>query len=253
MVPEKIYFILLITEFILAGIVFASLFFIRAPYGRHVRSGWGPRIPARYAWIAMEFPAILVIALIFVIYRETASILSLVFLGMWELHYLYRTFAYPLLMRGGDKGFPALIAFFAFIFNIINGYINGMYLFKLADPVSASWFYDPRFIIGALLFLSGLIIHVHSDHVLRTLRKPGETDYRIPDRGLHRYVSSPNYFGEIVEWTGWAVATWSLPGLVFSLFTTANLLPRARTHHAWYVAEFREYPPERKAVIPFIY
>ena len=36
--------------------------------------------------------------------------------------------------------------------------------------------------------------------------------------GVHRYVRHPNYLGEIVQWTGWAIMTWSLAGLAFALF-----------------------------------
>jgi hypothetical protein len=51
-------------------------------------------------------------------------------------------------------------------------------------------------------------------------------------------------------WTGWAVATWSLAGLSFALFTAANLIPRAVSHHRWYRRTFADYPRRRKAVIP---
>jgi len=61
-----------------------------------------------------------------------------------------------------------------------------------------------------------------------------------------------DYLGEIVEWTGWAVATWSLAGLAFALYTAANLAPRALSHHAWYRARFPEYPPSRRALVPFL-
>jgi 3-oxo-5-alpha-steroid 4-dehydrogenase 1 len=67
------------------------------------------------------------------------------------------------------------------------------------------------------------------------------------------YVSSPNYFGEIVEWCGWALAAWSVPGLAFVIFTAANLVPRAHANWSWYIANFPDYPRERKRVIPFLY
>ncbi|MEX2589838.1 MAG: hypothetical protein WD334_06510, partial [Chitinophagales bacterium] len=73
-----------------------------------------------------------------------------------------------------------------------------------------------------------------------------------PNGGLFRYVSSPNLFGEIIEWTGWALMTWSMPTLSFAIWTWANLLPRALDHHRWYNSYFKEYPKERKAVIPFV-
>jgi len=85
------------------------------------------------------------------------------------------------------------------------------------------------------------------------LRQPGETGYRIPQGGLYRWISCLNYFGEIIEWAGWAIATWSLPGLAFAVWTFANLAPRARAHHAWYHQHFPEYPRERRALLPGIW
>jgi steroid 5-alpha reductase family enzyme len=103
------------------------------------------------------------------------------------------------------------------------------------------------------LFVAGFIVNRWADLALRSLRKPGETGYRIPYGGLFRHVSCPNYLGEVVEWCGWALATWSLPGLAFAVWTFANLAPRARAHHAWYHSNFEDYPAERKALIPWIW
>ena len=83
----------------------------------------------------------------------------------------------------------------------------------------------------------------------RWLRK---NRYKIPRGGPYRLVSCPNYLGEMVEWGGWALLTWSMPGLAFAAWTAANLLPRAMTHHRWYQDKFPDYPRERRAVIPFL-
>ncbi|MGB2854987.1 MAG: 3-oxo-5-alpha-steroid 4-dehydrogenase, partial [Dehalococcoidia bacterium] len=93
----------------------------------------------------------------------------------------------------------------------------------------------------------------HSDGILRRLRTPGETGYKIPRGGLFERVSCANYFGEIIEWCGWAIATWSLPGLAFAVWTAANLVPRARAHHKWYPSQFPDYPQQRRALIPFVF
>jgi len=82
------------------------------------------------------------------------------------------------------------------------------------------------------------------------LRRPQESGYKIPYGGLFRWVSCPNYLGEIVIWTGWAVTTWSLPGLAFALWTATNLIPRARANHRWYRNYFPDYPASRKALLP---
>jgi steroid 5-alpha reductase family enzyme len=149
---------------------------------------------------------------------------------------------------------PLAIPLLAAAFNLGNAYLNRHYLFYFSDGrYTADWLRDPRFIIGALLFIAGFAINRWADDTLRQLRQPGETGYRIPRGGLYRYISCPNYFGEILEWTGWAVATWSLPGLTFAVWTFANLAPRAISHYSWYHEEFEDYPAERKALIPDVW
>ena len=152
-----------------------------------------------------------------------------------------------------EKRFPIMIIAFAFIFNSLNGYANGVFLASAPPfPVGAFW---PGFraCIGIALFAGGFVTHVWADRDLRRLRAPGEVGYKIPRGGLFNLVSSPNYFGEIAEWCGWALAAWSVPGLGFALFTIANLVPRAHANRAWYILRFPEYPRERKRVFPFIY
>ena len=138
-------------------------------------------------------------------------------------------------------------------FNLGNAYINGRYLFELSGGYAEHWLTDWRFITGAVIFLAGYITNRWADAKLRSLRRPGELDYKIPQGGLFRWVSCPNYLGEILEWGGWAMATWSLPGLAFAFWTFANLAPRAFTHHAWYQRNFPEYPKERRALIPWVF
>ena len=70
-----------------------------------------------------------------------------------------------------------------------------------------------------MLFRSGMFINLHSDHVIRHLRKPGDTRHYLPAKGLYRYVTSANYFGELVEWTGFAILTASPAAWVFVWWT----------------------------------
>ena len=76
--------------------------------------------------------------------------------------------------------------------------------------------------------------------------------YYLPEGGLYDLVSSPNYLGEIIEWSGWAIATWSLPGLLFALGAVGCIGVRSIHTHKWYKDCFKDYPKNRKALIPFI-
>ncbi|XP_056443255.1 3-oxo-5-alpha-steroid 4-dehydrogenase 2-like [Gadus chalcogrammus] len=110
----------------------------------------------------------------------------------------------------------------------------------------------PGDVCRLLLFFAGLIINIHNDHLLRSLRKPGEVHYRIPRGGMFEFVSGANYFGEILEWFGYAVAVWSLPAAAFFLFTSCTIGPRAIHHHRFYQQQFKDYPQSRTALIPFL-
>ena len=248
-----LYSIAIAVIFASAPCVFATLFFFTAPYGRHYRTGWGPTVSPRAGWILMELPALLVIGATVLFSGRNVSPMALVLLGLWEAHYLYRACLFPFLMRQNGKRFPVLLILFAAIFNSLNGYANGTFLAH-ASPFPADGLLPRvRLCVGIALFVVGFLIHVSADHNLRNLRAPGEGGYKVPRGGLFEYVANPNYFGEIVEWTGFALAAWSIPGLGFAVFTVANLVPRAYSNRAWYIAKFPDYPKERKRVIPLVF
>jgi 3-oxo-5-alpha-steroid 4-dehydrogenase 1 len=236
----------------LGAIVFAALFFTVAPYGRHRRQGWGPTIDDTLGWVLMEAPSAITVAVCFALGDRRTSPVAVAFVLLWEAHYIHRAFIFPFRRSGAPRRMPVLVALMAIVFNLMNGYLNGRWLNTLSPPYPSSWLTDPRFLVGVTLFVAGYLINLQSDEILRRLRAPGETGYKIPVGGLYRWVSSPNYFGEMIEWTGFAIATWSLPGLAFALWTAANLVPRAISHHRWYKEKFPDYPAERRALIPYL-
>jgi hypothetical protein len=58
---------------------------------------------------------------------------------------------------------------------------------------------------------------------------------------------------EIIEWTGFALMSWSPAALALAFYTVANLAPRASAHLNWYRKKFSDYPSERKALIPHLW
>ncbi len=240
---------LLIAWFVMAAVVFITLFFIPAPYGRHIRRGWGPAFTNRTGWLLMEAPAPLAFAALYLAGGNRSSLTALVFLLLWEAHYIHRAFIYPLSLQNRERKMPLTVVLFGFVFNLGNAYLNGRYLFTFAS-YAAGWLSDYRFFLGVLAFIAGFIINRNADEVLRHLRQGNESEYQIPFGGMYHWISCPNYFGEILTWVGWAIATWSLPGLAFAVWTIANLAPRARAHHLWYLQHFPDYPRKRKALIP---
>jgi protein-S-isoprenylcysteine O-methyltransferase Ste14 len=200
----------------------------------------------------MESPSVFAFAYFFLASPHASSNVPFVLFLLWEAHYVQRTLVYPFLMRvrGGDT-MPLAIATSGFVFNLINSFLNANWIGRYGDYPSA-WLADPRFVLGAAVFGAGYVINRQSDAILRNLRKPGESGYRIPSGGLYGLLSCPNYFGELTIWTGWTIATWSLAGLSFAVFTAANLVPRALANHRWYRKTFPDYPAERRAIVPFL-
>ncbi len=250
---EVEFFDLLLIAFGLASvIIFIVLFFISAPYGKHVRTNWGPIINNKYGWFIMEVPTVFIYLLFFFLGNKTVKIVPIIFLIIWETHYIQRAFIFPFLIRGSNK-MPISIILFGMLFNCVNTYIQSRWVNTFSKDYNITWVFTPFFIGGIILFFVGFIINLQSDHIIRNLRAPNESNHKIPQGGLFKYVSCPNYLGEIIEWGGWAIMTWSIPGVIFLAWTFANLAPRARSNHLWYKNHFSDYPEKRKALIPFIF
>jgi steroid 5-alpha reductase family enzyme len=139
------------------------------------------------------------------------------------------------------------------LYQMLGAGCYGRYLFQLSRSYPDDWMKDWRFLIGGSLFIIGYMINRSADTILRGLRETGQGEYGIPRQGMYRWISCPNYLGEIMIWVGWAVATWSVVGWAFAVWTMANLVPRAWAHHRWYQERFPDYPPRRKALLPGVW
>ena len=198
--------IFLIVMAAIAVIVFIALYFVEAGYGMLFDKKWGVPISNKVAWVCMEAPVFIVMFLLWnSSERQFETVPFLIFL-FFELHYFQRSFIFPLLMKGKSK-MPIGIMLMGITFNVLNGYMQGQWLFHLAPAnlYTNDWLYTPQFIIGTLLFFIGMGINIHSDHIVRHLRKPGDTNHYLPKGGIFNYVTSANYFGEILEWCGFAI------------------------------------------------
>lgn len=208
---------------------------MKAPYGKFYQDGYGIAFDGKLAFSLYEI--ISPISLLFVT-RQPLAVL-------YVMHYIYRAIIYPFFISHSMKPQSILVILSAFFFNLLNGYNNGHGL-KSSTP---NYF-------GVVVFLLGLGINMHSDYHLANLRvsnpsrKQGE--YFIPTAGLFRYVSSANYAGECLEWLGWAILVQTQAGWAFWFCTLGNLVPRALDTHKWYKMKFKDYPKDRKAIIPFI-
>ena len=231
---------------LIALIVFPINLIYKAPYGKHSTKKWGKSIDNKTGWIMMELPALLTCPLIYFAIVEEIN-LSIVFIILWITHYFNRTIIYPLRIKTKGKKIPIAIVASAFFFNMVNGVFNGYFL-TLVQFESISHMY---LILGLIIFIIGFYINVSSDNILIKLRTK-QKGYVIPKGKLFNYVSCPNFFGEIIEWLGFAIMTLNPGSLSFLIWTICNLIPRSKAHHKWYQESFKNYPKKRKAVIPYL-
>jgi len=235
----------------LALVLFPIQLFVTAPYGRHMRAGWGPGIPNRLGWFVMESVSLALFAFLFLAGTTPKGAPAWIFFALWALHYTNRSLIFPWRTHTTGKSIPVLIVVWAILFNCVNATLNGVELGSRLVYAN-SWLSDIRFLSGLVIFWTGAAINLWADDRLIALRSGSVTGYTIPRGGLFQRISCPNLFGEIVQWSGFALMCWNLPALSFAVWTTSNLLPRALSHHAWYRANFPDYPAARKAVIPFV-
>ena len=221
-----------------------------APYGRHTRTDWGPSIGNRLGWTIMEVVSLVVFVGLFLFGPTEKTAPMWVFFALWAAHYINRSLIFPWRTHTAGKTIPLAIVGSAILFNMVNAGLNGYALGWSGATYPVSWLTDPRFLIGLAVFAAGAAINIWADNKLIALRADGSTGYAIPRGGLFNIVSCPNHMGEIVQWSGFALMVWNLPALSFAVWTAANLIPRAISHHKWYRNTFPDYPQERRAVIP---
>ena len=240
----------------LAIIVFIALNFFNAGYGYLRTRSWGYAINNKLGWLIMEAPVFILMLALYASSDRVGNPTIIIITSLFLIHYFQRSFIFPFLIRGKSK-MPLAIIAMGMIFNTMNAYMQGFWLYKYSpsDMYTIEWLHSWQFIVGCAIFITGMVINIHSDHIIRHLRKNGDTKHYIPKGGLFKYVSSANYFGEIVQWWGFAILTWSISGVVFAIWTGANLIPRAKSLYTKYCEEFGEefIKLKRKKVIPFIY
>ncbi|KAK5898652.1 hypothetical protein CesoFtcFv8_008208 [Champsocephalus esox] len=223
------------------------------PYGRY-RAPRSRCCPARLAWFLQEAPALLLPLMLLLLPGEQGGRAGgrtggTLLICTFMLHYFHRSCIYALRTRG--QPVPLDIVLFAAVFCALNGFLQAHSLLHCTVyPQDALT--QARMAVGLLLFLFGMTVNIHSDNILRKLRRPGETVYRIPHGGLFEFVSGANFLGEILEWIGFAVAAGSFPAFAFAFFTVCSIGPRACHHHRDYLKRFEDYPRCRRAIVPFL-
>lgn len=256
---NSVYDAVLTFAFGFAAFVIIGGFFGQSSYGRFSTDKLGFNLNPKFGWWLMEIPATVVFAAAYLSGPARFEPTSLVLAGIWALHYANRGWFFPLAIRqvpGKRSTFNISVVTLGMLVTTMHGYLNGaLFSHDYLGQYGPEWLTDPRFAVGLVIYLCGFALIVNSESIVRNLRdkaNPGAAEYRIPFGGGFRFVTSPAYLGELIAWTGFAVLTWALPGVVIVLITAGNLIPRALGTHRWYREKFADYPTDRKALVPFL-
>jgi 3-oxo-5-alpha-steroid 4-dehydrogenase 1 len=232
--------------------------FVPAPYGRFPSDKMGVNLSPKFGWWLMELPAMVFFLWFYVQGPRATEAMPLLLALIWVIHYGNRGWFFPLSIRvvpGKKSSFSVSVMVGGMLVTAVHGYLNARFFTGLGAHLTNAWFADPRFLIGFVVYYTGFFITVRSESIMRNLRDPSKPSaandgYRVPYGGAFRWVTSPQYLGELVAWAGFTLMTWGLPGLMIFLISASNLVPRALATHRWYHERFPDYPPERKALIP---
>ncbi len=250
----------------MAVVVFISLFFVDAGYGMLMSPKWGKGINNKLGWFLMEFPVFLAMIILWLVSPHRGDLVPMLFLLIFEIHYFQRAIIFPWIMKGNKSRMSLAVMLSGILFNILNAMMQGYWIFFESYNVDyhafglsysdTAWLSSPHFIIGVIIFLLGFYVNLRSDYIIRHLRKSEEdTKHYLPEGFMFEYVTSANYLGEMMEWLGFAILTWSFAGLVFFIWTFANLVPRANALYKRYKQEFGPEMERKKLkrVFPFVY
>ncbi|OBT53438.1 hypothetical protein VE04_06397 [Pseudogymnoascus sp. 24MN13] len=131
----------------------------------------------------------------------------------------------------------------AWVFNLLNAVSLGGHLAGLGPTLTT------RLTLGLPIWALGLAGTINTTRsyavaaALHTHTVPdghgGEKTYVLPSGGLFRWVLSPHYLCEWIEWVGFYVATGgALPARNFVAAEVSTMLPRAIATRKWYVERF---------------
>lgn len=114
-----------------------------------------------------------------------------------------------------------------------------------------------RLTAGALLFAWAFREQWRANVALASARKTNGRvttyEHLVITGGLFELVSSPQMFTEMVLYGAWYVVLWGSTGWKYVLlFVWGNQLEIALISHRWYQDKFKDYPRNRKAIIPYL-
>ena len=125
--------------------------------------------------------------------------------------------------------------------------------------IPLQFFLSPNVILGTLLFLIASYHQFNCHRILADLRKPSaktaSSTYSIPYGDWFKYLSAPHYIADLLVYIAYLIISGGTCPLIWwlNIYTSSAMLYCAITTHYWYKETFKDYPKDRKSVLPFIF
>ena len=134
-----------------------------------------------------------------------------------------------------------------------------LYNFGKGLPVGEPWMWT-----GAIVATIGVVIEIIADAQKSIAKKVNASHY--VDTGLYRIVRCPNYFGEVLMWTGsfiicfgscctlwqWVIAILGYISIIYVMFSGARRLELRQAETYGNNIEFQTYIKKTPLIIPFV-
>ncbi len=236
-------------------------------------------LPGRYAWcIAESVGPLNMLYIIFTLPAKvnpppnsSSSILGTglpakneLLAGLYVLHYLNRAVITPLFLAPSISPIHTLVAILMAIFQFLNSSCIACWVVYSASELDSSASGEISagltMLIGVAVFFLGLTGNIAAENELFALRRGAanrkaksegkakvtyDKVYVIPPAtGWFKYILSPHYVLEWLEWTGYwilgggSALGWQTPALWSLINELATMAPRGVTSKTWYVDKF---------------
>lgn len=251
----SLFFILVITSAVLCAIGFYRfVWFMSVGYGLAVAGCGAAMLVAALISGNFSIPY-LIICILFVIYGCR--------LGLFLLVREIKNAAYKKTLDAQTKPVPVFVKAVMWImmallypvqvspvmYRLTNGAMNPM-----GDALT--W-------AGAAVMLLGIILETVADNQKSASKK--KNPHMVATEGLFRICRCPNYFGEILVWTGcfisglnilngwqWLIAVFGYICIVYIMFSGAKRLEKRQNKNYGHSEEYWAYADKTPILIPFI-
>lgn len=149
-------------------------------------------------------------------------------------------------------GFIHYIGLILCILGESEGFVKGSHMSIFLHKVTAVK------LVCAFICLWSSYMQLKTNFILANLRKSTHGDvvsleYKIPSEGLFKYIAGPLQFWEILIYLMLSVILWEASTYHYvTLWVIVNQAECAFLSHQWYRETFKNYPKERKIIIPYV-